>query len=85
MKKVSVWIGLNRRFYSGLYVVASSEAEARQLIEKHLALKRSLGFSERAIRSRNPKRTPWQPGCFIYHVMDLGPANEGDVIGVIWD
>jgi hypothetical protein len=84
-KQFDVWIGLNGRFYSGLYVIARSEAEARKLIEEHLAQKRSLGFSEREIRKRNPKRTPWAPGCFIYHVSDLGNANPGDPLGVIWD
>jgi hypothetical protein len=84
-KRFDVWIGLNGRFYSGLWVVATSEAEARKLVEEHLALKRSLGFSEREIRKRNPRRTPWQPGCFICRVSGDSPSDQSDPIGVIWD
>jgi hypothetical protein len=81
----NVWLSANFSFYSGVRVNADSEEEARKLVLEHLRQRKPLGFSEREIRKRNPKRTPWKPGLQIMYVSKGGTANQGDVKGVVCD
>jgi hypothetical protein len=73
------------RFYSGVLVNATSEDEARQFVTEHLREKKPLGFSEREIRKKNPKRTPWKEGLTIAYVSPMGVSNKGAVKGVVCD
>jgi hypothetical protein len=84
MKKCfTALIARGTRLYSHLYVIATSEEEARQLVEQHLAERKPLGFSEAEIRRHNPRRTPWKPGLRIHFIMDSGPVEDGCKIGVV--
>ncbi len=73
------------RMYSHLRVIATSEKEARDLVEKHLSEKKPLGFSEREMRKRNPKRTPWIPGLSFRYFLGTVRVEDAEPIGVICD
>jgi hypothetical protein len=68
--------------YGFLSAVATSEQEARALIENHLAEGRPLGFSERELRRRNPRRTPWRPGLKVLYFLCSYPVRDNCPIGV---
>ncbi|MFO0842376.1 MAG: hypothetical protein U0797_08230 [Gemmataceae bacterium] len=68
--------------YGFLSAVATSEEEARALIEQHLAEGRPLGFSERELRKRNPRRTPWRPGLKVLYFLFSSPVPDDRPIGV---
>lgn len=72
-------------YYSHIRVVATSEAEARQMAEQHLAEKKPLGFSEREIRRMNPKRTPWKPGVTIRYIDRPIKVSDDRPLGVVCD
>jgi hypothetical protein len=71
--------------YSALEVVAESEPEARKLVQEHLRQRKPLGFSERQMLKKNPKRTPWKPGLRIKGAVISWAANEDAVKGVVCD
>jgi hypothetical protein len=66
------------RHYSHLRVIATCEAEARALVERHLAERKPLGFSEAEIRKPYPKRTPWTPGIKIFYIMESAEARDDE-------
>lgn len=70
------------RSYSHLPVVASSKAEARAIVEQHLADRKPLGFSEAAIRRPNPKQTPWIPGLRVFFILEGVEATEDEEAGI---
>lgn len=70
------------KLYGHVTVIATTEAEAAALVERHLAEKKPLGFSEREIRKKNPKRTPWVPGLRLLYLFGGGPDFGGRPCGV---
>src|SRR5262249_33371098 len=70
------------RVYGHLSVIATSEDEARALVEQHIAERKPLGFSEREIRKENPKRTPWVPGLRVFYLIGGEPDRNGCPFGV---
>src|SRR5262245_8538774 len=68
--------------YGFLSAVATSEEEARALIEKHLADEGPLGFSESELRKPNPRRTLWRPGLKIFYFLGSTPVPDSRPIGV---
>jgi hypothetical protein len=79
----SVAIGDDQRLYSHLYVIASSEKHAREIVLQHLADRKPLGLSEAQIRRKNPKRTPWKPGLWVHSVLGGHPVSDDRKIGVV--
>lgn len=71
--------------YGQLDVIATSEDEARTLIERHLAEGKALGFTEREIRKKNPKRTPWRPGLKLLYFFASHPVEDDCKTGVVFD
>jgi hypothetical protein len=71
--------------FGHLYVIATDEEEARKLVEQHLFEQKPLGFSEREMRKRNPKRTPSAPGLRIGYFFPGIPVEDGAKIGVVND
>src|SRR5262245_26516044 len=82
-KHFTAFITRGTRHYSHLRVIATSDEEARQLVEQHLAERNPLGFSEAEMRRLNPRRTPWKPGLRIHFIMDGGPVGDGCKIGIV--
>ncbi len=68
--------------YGHLGVIATNEAEAEALVEQHLSERKSLGFSEREIRKKNPRRTPWVPGLRILYLTGGYLDTNGRPFGV---
>jgi hypothetical protein len=79
----SVAIGDGRRLYSHLYVIASSEEHAREIVLQHLADRKPLGLSEAQIRRKNPRRTPWRPGLWVHFVLGGHRVSDDRKIGVV--
>jgi hypothetical protein len=71
--------------YGHLDVIATSEEEARILVEQHLAEGKALGFTEREIRKKYPKRTPWRPGLRVLYFFTSHPVDDNRKTGVVFD